>query len=143
MGNERDGFEKEAQVEGGSEGGIVSENQEEWQREQVDKKAEAGESDNVRHCKQVEGGSKREEEPGERERQTVGDNKKREAWYSLTLANPLDPIPPPSFRKAECSSLILKTLNILSALYFYTNEEEREAKKKTLSGRWVACKPLS
>lgn len=122
-----------------------SESQEEWQREQVDKKAEAGERDNVRHCKQVDGGSKREEEPGERERQTVGDNKKREAWYSLTLANPLDPIPPPSFRKAECSSLILKTLNILSALYFYTNEEGREAKKKkkTLSGRWVACKPLS
>lgn len=48
-------------------------------REQVDKKAEAGERDNVRHCKQVEGGSKSEEEPGERERQTVGDNKKREA----------------------------------------------------------------
>lgn len=37
------------------------------------------ERDNVRHRKQVDGGSKREEEPGERERQTVGDNKKREA----------------------------------------------------------------
>lgn len=68
----------------------------------------------------------------------MGDSEKREAWCGLTLANPLDPIPPPSLRKAECSSLILNTLNILSALYFYTNEEEREGgkkKKKTLGDK--------
>lgn len=31
---------------------------------------------------------------GKTERETVWDNKKRGAWYRLTLASPLDPIPP-------------------------------------------------